>query len=271
MFLVRAWTSSWIFVSALLVVPCRADATDLRKLSEQLVSASDFRVRTQAALALGASKDKRAHPLLCKALHDPSSSVRAGAAAALGKLNKGGEDCLRKRLASETVGHVKTVMTKALSHMVVREVAEQLPSISSTTKYYIALDTVDATSRGGHEVASLVRRTILEAAAGNPVVAIAPDGETAAEAKKALQGKKQVKGFLLSTKVKPPEYATGTLTVRVEVAIFTYPDKNLKGTASRTLSMQGVSQPDAAAEDELLKSAAQHVLEAFLKTAEKIR
>lgn len=58
----------------------------LAELSDRLTSSSDFRVRVQAALELGASKDERAEPLLEQALDDSNSSVRAAAAAALGKL-----------------------------------------------------------------------------------------------------------------------------------------------------------------------------------------
>src|SRR5262249_2434929 len=52
-------------------------------LVRRLRSGEDFRVRTQAALALGASKDKSAIKPLCAALADDSRAVRAAAAAAL--------------------------------------------------------------------------------------------------------------------------------------------------------------------------------------------
>lgn len=62
----------------------------LDRLITALKSGGDFRVQTQAALALGASKNQGAVAPLCGALSDPNTTVRAAAAAALGKLALGG-------------------------------------------------------------------------------------------------------------------------------------------------------------------------------------
>lgn len=56
---------------------------DLLQLEKQLSRASDFRMRVQAALQLGKSKDTRATRPLIRALDDKDVSVRAAAAAAL--------------------------------------------------------------------------------------------------------------------------------------------------------------------------------------------
>ncbi len=56
---------------------------DLTGLVQQLARSSDFRMRVQAALQLGKSKDTRATRPLVKALDDQNVSVRAAAAAAL--------------------------------------------------------------------------------------------------------------------------------------------------------------------------------------------
>lgn len=60
----------------------RADP-GLNELIQQLGRSSDFRMRVQAALQLGKSKDTRATRPLVKALDDKNVSVRAAAAAAL--------------------------------------------------------------------------------------------------------------------------------------------------------------------------------------------
>ncbi|HEY5959258.1 MAG TPA: HEAT repeat domain-containing protein, partial [Polyangiaceae bacterium] len=84
-------------------------ANAIRELSND-----DFRVRTQAALALGSTKDAKVVQPLCSALSDPKSAVRAAAAAALGKLALGGEDCLSEREAKEQSDSVKAAIQKAL-------------------------------------------------------------------------------------------------------------------------------------------------------------
>jgi HEAT repeat protein len=72
-------------------------------LVEQLRTSEDYRVRTQAALALGASGEDAAVKPLCGALDDGNASVRAAAAAALGKLGKpAGAPCLKAAGAKET-------------------------------------------------------------------------------------------------------------------------------------------------------------------------
>src|SRR5688500_2028374 len=108
---------------------------DVDRMISNLRTGSDFRVRTQAALALGASKSSRAAEALCGGLADANTTVRAAAAAALGKLQLGGADCLERRLAAEQNQTVKAEIQKALLR--VRGGGE--PIFTSDTKYYIAI------------------------------------------------------------------------------------------------------------------------------------
>src|ERR1700712_1306583 len=89
-----------------------AAAADVDHLVQNLANGSDFRIRTQAALALGASKSKRAVEPLCGGLGDTNATVRAASAAALGRLRLGGADCLQKRLATESSDSVKSTILK---------------------------------------------------------------------------------------------------------------------------------------------------------------
>src|SRR4051794_26584134 len=58
-----------VFLGTLLVsTVALAQASDMDRLIYNLANSEDFRVRTQAALALGASKSERALPPLCTAL-----------------------------------------------------------------------------------------------------------------------------------------------------------------------------------------------------------
>src|SRR5258706_13084158 len=98
----------------LLPVAAGAQTSDLERLIYNLANNEDFRVRTQAALALGASKSERALSPLCSALADSNTTVRAASAAALGRLAlKPGQDCLERRLSSETSDVVKATIRKA--------------------------------------------------------------------------------------------------------------------------------------------------------------
>jgi len=87
-------------------------------LVQQLKSSDDFKVRTQAALALGASGDDAAVKPLCDALTDANASVKTAAAAALGKLGKpAGLPCLQAAIAKESAGATKTQFQKSIDSL----------------------------------------------------------------------------------------------------------------------------------------------------------
>src|SRR5271170_7137364 len=79
------------------------------------LQAEDFRVRTNAALALGQTGDDTAVGPLCGALADSSAVVRQAVAVALERLAKpASAGCLKDRLAVETSDAVKRQIGKAL-------------------------------------------------------------------------------------------------------------------------------------------------------------
>ena len=241
--------------------PAFAEATaDVDHLVQNLATGADFRIRTQAALALGASKSRRAVEPLCTGLADANATVRAASAAALGRLHLGGTECLQKRLANEPNDTVKSAIVKALD-----------PVFSPETKYYVAIGKIaDKTGRSGDEVDSIVHSAMVGAAAALPVFTLAPSGETLADAKRRLVGHSGVKPVFLSPRVPVPDYSGGNLTIRIEVAMFSYPDKSLLGSYTTKLTQQGVSSPDKATEDELIRDAAARAFEKFTLAAARL-
>ncbi len=257
-----------LVAACVLLVASQARGADrIDNLAEKLANGDDFRVRTQAALALGASRDKRAVEPLCGGLEDSNTTVRAAAAAALGKLKLGGKDCLEKRLPDESSSAVKSAIKKALQQ--IQSGAE--PAITSNTRYYVAIGkATDKTGRDGDEIDGLVHAAMSGAAEELDGYVVAPRSETPAQAKKRLAHFKSVKAFYLSVKVLRPSYSGGNLTVRVELAIFTYPGKALKGTLTKKLTQSGVDAGDTDAENGLIKMAAQRAMQAFASNAERL-
>ena len=240
---------------------------DVDRMLENLRTGADFRVRTQAALALGASHSPRAAAALCSGLADPNITVRAAAAAGLGKLQMGGTDCLSARLSAEPSPIVKSAIQRALDQVK----GGALPTIGAGTKFYISIGkTTDKSGRSGDAIDRMVR-TSMVGASGSLGVAIAPDGEAPADAKKVLAAHRGLKSFYLSPKVGPIEYGNDTLKVRLEVAIFTYPDKALLGSFAVPLTQQGVSGKDPASEDDLVKIAAERAMQKFPSVAAQIQ
>ena len=240
---------------------------DLDRMISSLRTGGDFRVRTQAALALGASRNARATVALCGGLADANTTVRAAAAAALGKLQLGGAECLEKRLASEPNQSVKSAIQTAL----VRVRGGGEPVFGPSTKYYVLLGkTADKSGRTGDGIDRMLRLAIAGIAADLGIT-LAPQNETPDQAKKRLTGRKGVRGFYLAPRLAPFEYTGEALKVRLEIAIFSYPEKNLLGNYTKTLTQQGTSAKDPGSENELVKMAGERAIEQFGKLAPGIR
>jgi hypothetical protein len=240
---------------------------DVDRMIGNLKSGSDFRVRTQAALALGASKTERAVRPLCSALSDPNTTVRAAAAAALGKLQQGGAQCLEDRAKIEPSATVKAAIQKAVE--LVRGGGE--PVFRPDTKFYVSIGkTTDKSGRSGDAVDRIVRKA-MKGASGSLGIVIAPDNETPGDAKRRLAAHKTVRSFYFAPRVSPFDYADGNLKVRLEIAFFTYPEKALIGNFAVPLTQQGVSPGDTTSEDELLQMAAERAMEKLAPIAARVQ
>ncbi len=249
-----------LFALGVLLVAASAGAEepDVSRLLTNLRH-EDFRVRTQAALALGASKSARATAPLCSALDDQNGSVRAAAAAALGRLALGGDECLEKRLASETAANVKVAIERALELLDGGE-----PEFTKEVRYYLAIGKVsDKTGRSGSKLERLVRKSMRGAGSELKAFAFAPSHETPGRAKERVSKHPRVKGYYLSPRLPPFDYTGGNLTVRLEIAMFSYPDKAMVGNYSVKLTQPDVPAPDVQSENELVSMAAERAMEKF--------
>jgi hypothetical protein len=259
-------TATLVAVVLLVLTRAAFAADSVDKFITQLKSSDDFRVRTQAALALGASKNKKAVDALCKGLDDSSTAVRAASAAALGKLKLGGTKCLEQRLGEESNAAVKASIQKAIALVG----AGDEPALSSKSKYYVAIGKVsDKTGRDAGEVDKLVRTAITGSVGSFEGYVLAPQDETSAQATKRMAKFKQLKAIYLSLKIPAPTYAGNKLSVKCDVAVFTYPGKALKGMYTVKRSMKDVSSEDAQAENQLIRAAAEGALETFSQNAER--
>lgn len=230
-----------------------------------LKSSEDFRVRTQAALALGASKDKRALVPLCHALDDNNRTVRIASASALGRLGLGGQGCLERRLSVEDQPTVKASIQRALAALEGGGPAGGAePAIDGSTKYYVALGKVVNASPA---VASKVRANMSKAARALSGYAIAPENETPAQAQALLAKHPAVKGYYLAPTLAKPLYQGGNLTIQLSVAMLTYPDKVMLGQFSVKLTQEGVTEGNTQAEQELIGMAAESAMQKFAKHA----
>jgi hypothetical protein len=229
----------------------------------------DFRVRSSAALALGASNDDDAVAPLCDALGDPSEVVRQTVAVALKRLGRSSSlTCLRGRLPSEQNASVKLQLTRAIEAIESSSGGSATPDTSAAkqvanAKYYVALSQVtNNSSRPQGDVERVVLGAIRAKLDSFGTYQLAPVSESP-EAARAAIARRKLKAFYLSVMVEKFDYSDGNLRVRVKVAVFTYPGKDLRGEVPAGLTQSGVRPGDRSAEDNLMGMAAGRAAELF--------
>jgi hypothetical protein len=238
-------------------------------LADQLKSNDDYRVRTQAALALGASGDDAAVKPLCDALGDSNASVKVAAAAALGKLGKpAGLPCLESARKRESAPSVKSQIEKSVASLQGGGSSgaggAPPPPPDAKTKVYVAIQVTNKTSRGAGDVDALIRAAMQEKLLAKPGYAVAPKSETPAQGGPIVKSKK-LKGFFLIATVEAPVYEGGNLSQTVRISMWSYPDKALQGEFAPRLTQSGTPKKDAESEDALMKMCVENAIESFQK------
>lgn len=111
--------------------PARSYAQDTTQLKRDVVSATDFRVRVSAALALGKKKDLSSVSALSQALKDDNGAVRAAAATALATLGDASAvGALEKARDKEKESSVKQSIEKAINTLKATKKTRVIVSLS---------------------------------------------------------------------------------------------------------------------------------------------
>lgn len=284
----------WIALSAVLVTTLAATSASAQQgrtafLIERLKyppksgASDDFRVRTNAALALGQSDDDVAVDPLCRALEiDPSEVVRQAVAAALKRLSRPSAlDCLRPRQASETSAAVRLQISRAIEALESQGSGSAAgasaaasdqpfkPKFVPNAKYYVSISPItNNTDRAKDDVQRIVLDAIRSKLESTGQFQIAPENEAPASAKAAMS-KRKLKGYYLSLSVDSFDYSGGNLRVRMKCAVFTYPNKDLRGHFTPGATQQGVRQGDHSAEDNLLSIVSSAAIDQFSQSVDQ--
>ena len=228
----------------------------------------DFRVRTNAALALGTTDSDDAIAPLCTGLDDPSEVVRQGVAVALKRLARASSrDCLQRRSSVETSANVKTQIKKAIDALAAGGSGGgggETPSASNANaKYYVSLSKItNNTARSSADVQRIVGGAITSKLAELGEYQLAPVGESN-EAAKAALSKRQLKGYYLGVSVDKLDYTDGNLRVHVKIAVFSYPGRDLRGEVPAGATLPGAQPGDSSAEEQLMSVVAARAAELF--------
>jgi hypothetical protein len=220
--------ASFVLAFAMLLGPASVStAEDVGSLSRTLGSASDFRVRVNAALALGKTHNRAALAPLVAALLDPQPAVRAAAAAAIGALGqRDGMGALRGQLAGERIASVRSEIGTAMEILG----AARLGS-SKGTKYFVQLGMMRNNSGvRGSELAETFRGVTRERASVLPgVVVLTDEGVEVAQAQKTPM---LVMDGVVNRLVRGSRGQNLTVSAQVEYVVRRAPDQSLKGTVS---------------------------------------
>jgi hypothetical protein len=243
--------------------------------ADQLKNNDDFRVRTKAALSLGTSDDPGAVKPLCSCLDDGSEveSVRVACAAALGKLKKPGSDVCLKSHSSDSSSKVKEQVSsslKSLGGAITSSVSTDdqcptppTPAVKKTkAKYYVGVVVNNKTSRPDSEIKSMISKEVRCKLLGQGRFKLASDDQTDPTLMTSVVKKEKLDGYYLQMQVDPITYKGGQLQISMKLTIMSE-TRDLKGEATKTLAMPGMSSPSKDDEDDLLKMAAQKLADAF--------
>jgi hypothetical protein len=236
--------------------------------------ADDFRVRTNAALALGATDDDGAVTPLCSGLDDPSELVRQSVAVALKRLARSSSrDCLQRHGSSEISASVKAQIKKAIDALdaaggssapaTPASPSTDAPSFAANAKFYVSVSRVtNNTTRTAADVERIVRGAITSKLGELGDYQLAPAGESNAAAKAAVS-RRNLKGYYLGVSVDKLDYTDGNLRVRVKIAVFSYPGRDLRGEVPASATYPGARPGDSGAEEQLMSVVAARAAELF--------
>jgi HEAT repeat protein len=236
--------SSLLLVALLSVQERRASADDD-------LSASDYRVRMSAALVLGRSADPSAKKDLERALGDAHPSVRAAAAASLGKVGDAASaKALRARLEVETEASVKTQLTRA---------AETLEA-KREKKLFVQVGSVRNSSKAGTSDLTKVAVTAVRLQATKFAEIVEAEDSAASVTAAAKKGRVvrldgEIRSLSQSRK-------GGVLSVRaqIEFSVLQLPGKSLKATLSGAATSHDASTSLAALQELAVRGAVESAL-----------
>jgi hypothetical protein len=225
----------------------RAD-TQTDFLVRMLLQSDQFRVRTQAALAIGSRpSDPQAVRALTQALRDDHPAVRAASASALERLgDKAAIAPLRAArkdrdpAARAAVEHALEVLERA------RPVAAQPPATPSAGKatYYVAVGTPSAQSGLLPNALRGVREHVVRQVAALDTVRVAPENESQAAAASVLRSGKLTGYYLDSSVTKVEQKPEGGIRAQVSIIVGTYPGRAMRVMLSGAATVSGAGSSD---------------------------
>jgi hypothetical protein len=221
-------------------------------LLELLQDSPLFRVRTQAALSLGAVD---AHPRvvtgLAGALGDDNAAVRAASASSLERLEDPTALSALRAHADDDQAAVRSAIERAIRHL--EQIARSRPAVAGTdgsappdggaeARYYLGIGRPGSRAEGvPSALLERARAVIVSVAGGVDGVDLAPQEESSAAAAQVLRQRRLTGFYLDSSLVSLEERANGAMRAQVSVVIQDYPGRNIRSMLRGAATVSGGS------------------------------
>jgi len=228
-----------VLVACLLASSAAADArTDF--LVRMLSTSTQFRVRVQAALALGAQNaESQVVGALSRGLRDGHPSVRSASASALEKLREPSalaaleaarrdRDADVRRAVESAIASLSSRPQRATATSAPTRGSPSTPQPSGTPTYYVGIGAPG--DRVGLPKAELerLRAHLVRTVAGMEGVVLAPSRESENAARKVMKADGLV-GFYVDASVTKVEVRSdGAVRAEVSIVVGSYPERSIK-------------------------------------------
>jgi len=224
----------------------RADDPRSTYLIKLLEGSSQFRVRAQAAISLGAVEASRgAVDALTKALRDVHPAVRAAAATSLGRVGDAGSLNALRALERDTEEPVRSAAKAAVGKLASTTPSLKVdpvtpPEPSGPALYYVAIaEPATRVPSVDKQALAKARAFIKQRVSQMQGVRLAPDVETSQAAEQVLK-KQRLKGFYLDSSIVSVEKRPGGETrIAVSVIVATYPGRDMRAIMQGAATVSG--------------------------------
>jgi hypothetical protein len=239
-------TPVWLCSLALglLALSGDAHADDPRStyLIKLLEGSSQFRVRAQAAISLGAVEGSSgAAAALTAALRDGHPAVRAAAATSLGRVGNGGSLSALRALEKDPEEPVRSAARASIARLgsAAPMVKTPEPTNVGPALYYVAVAEPGTRVALDRATLSRARAFIKQRVSQIDGVLVAPEGEDNQSAENVLK-KRKLKGFYIDSSIVSVEKKSGGGTrVAVSVIVATYPGRDMRAIMQGAATVSG--------------------------------
>jgi len=234
-----------VALGLLAVAPARADErTDF--LIRMLATSDQFRVRAQAALALGTRPNEASvQRALTGSLRDAHPAVRAASASSLERLQDPQALVALRPLQRDRDEAVRAAVERAITTLE-RSLIKPPDRGQEPATYYVAVGTPTAQSGLSGPTLRSLREHVVRYVDGLSGVRIAPEGEAQGAASTVLRSQHLVGYYLDSSITKIEEKPDGAVRAQVSVIVGTYPGRAMRVMLSGAATVSGAGSGEAA-------------------------